>query len=141
MTSPQPEINLPPTSLEDISRAPSPTWMMADLKFGRCMTPSSLPASPQIDLPLEMANATGNINRSSSSSSSSDDEAVEAKRLKMDPDYIPSTASDSPQTAVNSQEVSEEEKQLTEQSETEEEDSWNPSTSTSPENISSSEND
>ncbi len=81
-----------------------------------------------------------------SSSSSSDDETTEAKKLKLDPDYVPSTASEGTLSAANSQEPSEEEeekeeKPLSEETETEEEGSWHPSRSTSPEVISSPEDD
>jgi hypothetical protein len=103
--------------------------------------PVSRSPSPDIKLPAGFIYPA--ISESSSNSSSSDD-GLEAKRLKIDPDYIPSTASESPLTAANSQEVSEEEneKQLTEQAETEtEEESWAPSRSTSPEIISSPEDD
>jgi hypothetical protein len=75
---------------------------------------------------------------SSSSSSSSEDEAVEAKRLKLDPDYVPSTASEGTQTGTNSQVQSEEEDESTE---TDENDSWHPSVSTESEEISSMEDD
>jgi hypothetical protein len=80
---------------------------------------------------------------SSSSSSSSEDERVKAKRLKLDPDYTPSTASESPlTTAANSQEASEEEEEENKESETEEDDeSWHPSASTSPEIVSTPEDD
>jgi hypothetical protein len=75
---------------------------------------------------------------SSSNSSSEEDEAVEVKRRKLDPDYQPSTASESPlTTAVSSQNVSEEE-ELTE-SNSEDTESWQPSGTTSSEIISSSE--
>jgi hypothetical protein len=67
------------------------------------------------------------------SSSSSCDESKEAKRARLDPDYQLSSASDSSTTtAGNSQEEDETD------TETEEE-SWCPSRSTSPEIISSSE--
>jgi hypothetical protein len=76
-----------------------------------------------------------------SSSSDSEDEAVEAKRLKLDPDYEPSTASEDSLTAPNSQDVSEEEEEeMLEETETEEE-SWHPSDNTSPELYSSPEDD
>jgi hypothetical protein len=65
---------------------------------------------------------------------------VEAKRLKIDPDYIPSTTSEGTLTVPNSQEGSEEEAMMSESTETEEE-SWHPSGSTSPEVISSPEDD
>jgi hypothetical protein len=65
---------------------------------------------------------------------------VEVKRRKIDPDYVPSTTSEDTLTACNSQECSEEEKEMSEQTETEDE-SWHPSRSTSPEIISSPEDD
>jgi hypothetical protein len=75
---------------------------------------------------------------SSNSSSSSDDEQAEAKRLKLDPDYVPSGTSEGTMTATNSQEVSE----LEEEGETEtKEDSWEPSDGTEPEIISSPDDD
>jgi cell division septation protein DedD len=78
--------------------------------------------------------------RSSSSSSSDTDEISEAKRVRLDPDYVPSTASTSPlSTAGPSQEASEDEAEPAE-SDTEDS-SWNPSTSTSPEVYSSPEDD
>jgi hypothetical protein len=140
--SPQPvipelNIDLPlPTSS---SRSPSPCWLMADLRFGRCLTPASLPTSLPASRPLSPVNQlTADI--SSDDSSSEDDEAVEAKRQKLDPDYQPSTASESPPTTTaNSQEVSEKEEDETD-TETEEE-SWCPSRSTSPEVISSPDDD
>jgi hypothetical protein len=80
-----------------------------------------------------------------SDTSSSEDEAVEAKRQKLDPDYMPSTASESPlTTAANSQEASENE-ELSEiepaESDTDDTESWHPSASTSPEVYSSPEDD
>jgi hypothetical protein len=75
-----------------------------------------------------------------SSSSSDTDEISEAKRVRLDPDYVPSTASTSPlSTAGPSQEASEDEAEPAE-SDTEDS-SWNPSTSTSPEVYSSPEDD
>jgi hypothetical protein len=76
-----------------------------------------------------------------SSSSSDTDEISEAKRVRLDPDYVPSTASTSPLTTAGpSQEASEQENEPTE-SDTEDTDSWNPSTTTSPEVYSSPEDD
>jgi hypothetical protein len=64
---------------------------------------------------------------------------VEAKRLKLDPDYVPSDTSEGTMTATNSQEVSELEE---EEGETETEDeSWEPSDGTEPEIISSPDDD
>jgi hypothetical protein len=121
---------------------------MADLTFGRCITPTSLSASlPASRLPSPVIGLTTgfiypDIDSSNSSiSSSSSDEAVEAKRAKLDPDYQPSTASESPLTsALHSQEGSENEKE-TDETDTETEESWCPSRSTSPEIISSPDDD
>jgi hypothetical protein len=86
--------------------------LRVEISSGRCQIPASQLSSP---------------------SSSEEDEAVEAKRRRLDPDYQPSSASDSSTTtAGNSQEEDETD------TETEEE-SWCPSRSTSPEIISSSE--
>jgi hypothetical protein len=75
---------------------------------------------------------------SNSSSSSSNDEQVEAKRLKLDPDYVPSGTSEGTMTGTDSQEVSE----LEEEEKTEtEEDSWEPSDNTESEIISSPDDD
>jgi hypothetical protein len=74
----------------------------------------------------------------SGSSSSSSDETNEAKRARLDPDYVP-TASTSPlTTAGHSQEISEAEPDDTD---TEESGSWHPSETTSPEIYSSPEDD
>jgi hypothetical protein len=79
------------------------------------------------------------VDNSDSESSSSSDEATKAKRARLDPDYIPSTASTSPlTTAGNSQEISEAEPDETD---TEESGSWHPSETTSPEIYSSPEDD
>jgi hypothetical protein len=79
------------------------------------------------------------VDNSDSKSSSSSDEATKAKRARLDPDYIPSTASTSPlTTAGNSQEISEAEPDETD---TEESGSWHPSETTSPEIYSSPEDD
>jgi hypothetical protein len=80
-----------------------------------------------------------------SRSSSSSDETNEAKRARLDPDYVPSTASTSPLTTAGpSQEASEDEAEpeaeLTE-SDTDDTESWNPSGTTSPEVYSSPEDD
>lgn len=134
-TSPPLAISLPLVSPE--SRSPSPTWLMADLKFGRCLTPTSSPIS--------LVNVDSLVDDliSSSSSSSSEDEAVEVKRQKLDPDYQPSTASTSPlTTADHSQNVSEEEEKEPDETDTEtENESWKPSRSTSPELYSSPDDD
>jgi hypothetical protein len=77
----------------------------------------------------------------STSSSSSCDETSEAKRARLDPDYVPSTASTSPLTTASpSQECSEDEAEPAD-SDTEDSESWNPSTTTSPEVYSSPEDD
>jgi hypothetical protein len=82
-----------------------------------------------------------NNSSSGSSSSSEEDEAVEAKRQKLDPDYMPSTASTSPlTTAPNSQEVTDNE-EMTETDTEDDEESWHPSVSTSSEQYSSPEDD
>jgi hypothetical protein len=78
---------------------------------------------------------------SSSSNSSSEDEISKAKRLKIDPDYVPSVTSEGTLTATNSQEGSEVEDIEKDETETEEDESWHPSESTSPEVISSPEDD
>jgi hypothetical protein len=80
-------------------------------------------------------------NSSSSSSSSSEDEAVEAKRLKLDPDYVPSTASTSPLTTANNSQETSEKEESTEIETEEDEESWHPSDSTSAEIVSSPEDD
>ncbi len=172
MTEPSPAISLPSSPAAQQNRSPSPCWLMADLRFGRCVTPVSLPVSLPASLPtsrppspvigltedmnhqsvLNAVGLTATVNRQpvlddvdgdSSSSSSSEDEQVEAKRLKLDPDYTPSTASESPlTTAANSQEASEEEEEENKESETEEDDeSWHPSASTSPEIVTTPEDD
>jgi hypothetical protein len=136
-----------------ISLPPSPTWSSSsspsvqlnpevDLQFGRCLTPDSLPASLFIGL-AEKDVSQPTSPAVSSSGSTSEDEAVEAKRLRIDPDYIPSTASEGTLTATNSQVTSEEEKEEEEkeETETEEEESWHPSGCTSPESISTPEED
>jgi hypothetical protein len=109
---------------------------MADLQFGRCVTPISLPTS----LPTSLLTSRAS---SPAVSSSSEDEELEAKRLKIDPDYVPSTASEGTVTAYNSPVVLEREEEEPEktETETEEEESWHPSTSTSPEQYSSPEDD
>jgi hypothetical protein len=91
---------------------------MADLRFGRCQTPNSPPASQALspvirltrvaDYPADISGNSGN-----STSSSEEDEVVEIKRQKLDPDYQPSTEST--------------------ETETEDSKSWRPSRSTSPE--------
>jgi hypothetical protein len=135
------------------SRSPSPEFIpsTADIHFGKCVTPTSFPSSPLLGL-------TGNVEQvetepvarftplvpcfsSSSSSSSSEDETSKAKRLKIDPDYVPSVTSEGTLTATNSQEGSEVEDIEKDETETEEEESWHPSGSTSPEVISSPEDD
>jgi hypothetical protein len=80
---------------------------------------------------------------SDSGSSSSCDETTEAKRARLDPDYIPSTASTSPLTTAGpSQEASEQEDEAEPaESDTEDTESWNPSGTTSPEVYSSPEDD
>jgi hypothetical protein len=102
-----------------------------------------LPIKPDVNLlealnlqPVSPNNRSGNSN---SSDSTSEDERVEAKRQKMDPDYEPSTVSESSLTATLSQNVSEAEEETLE--ETESDESWHPSGSTSPEIISSPEDD
>jgi hypothetical protein len=135
-SSPPPAISLPvsPTKLD---RSPSPCWLMADMTFGRCQTPVSLPASrplsPVIGLTVD----------DSDNSSSSSDEVIEAKRARLDPDYCPSTVSTSPvTTAGHSQETSEQEDEVElEESDTEESGSWHTSGTTSPEIYSSPEDD
>jgi hypothetical protein len=126
---------------------------MADVQFGRCISPISPPNSALIGLeenPIFLAVglvATPSLRTPSpniTSSSTSEDEAVEAKRQKLDPDYAPSTASEGTLTATQSQEVSEceEEKEEEEEDDTEtEEESWKPSRSTSPEQYSSPSDD
>jgi hypothetical protein len=125
---------------------------MADTQFGRCVTPVSPPSKAllnTVNLPVTTKPAARfrplvpYFSSSSSSNSSSDDEVVENKRLKLDPDYIPSTTSEGTLTATNSQDVSEEEdERKKEETETEdEEESWHPSRSTSPEVYSSPEDD
>jgi hypothetical protein len=102
-----------------------------------------LPIKPDVNL-LEALNlqpvSPGSSSNSNSSDSTSEDERVEAKRQKMDPDYEPSTVSESSLTDTLSQNVSEAEEETLEESESEDE-SWHPSGSTSPEIISSPEDD
>jgi hypothetical protein len=121
---------------------------MADLKFGRCVTPTSLPASLPTSRPLSPVVRLLRITTDAvfpenfDISSSSEDEAVEAKRKKLDPDYQPSTASGSPlTTADQSQNVSEQEEEEPIETDTEDDESWQPSETTSPEIISSPEDD
>jgi hypothetical protein len=134
---PSPEsISLERASSVIESPTASPTGLMADLQFGRCVTPISLPTS----LPTSLLTSRAS---SPAVSSSSEDEELEAKRLKIDPDYVPSTASEGTVTAYNSPVVSEREEEEPEktETETEEEESWHPSNSTSPEQYSSPEDD
>jgi hypothetical protein len=134
-----------------------------DLQFGHCTELPSIPGSNsgfqpisfrsnlQIDSVDQSSELHSRIVERSSpcpsltspSSSSSEDEAVEAKRQKLDPDYVPSTASEGTQTGENSRVTSEkeEEEETEEETETEEDGSWYPSDSTSPEQISSPEDD
>jgi hypothetical protein len=130
-----------PDSPQVLSQSFSPTWLMTDLQFGRCVTPNSPPIILPFDLEEEIAEPRTFPTRVASDTSSSEDEATEAKRLKLDPDYVPSTASEGTLTGTNSQSVSEEEKveEEKEETETEEEESWHPSTSTSPDVYSSPE--
>jgi hypothetical protein len=86
-------------------------------------------------------NPSSSSSSSSSSSTSSEDEAVEAKRLKLDPDYVPSTASTSPLTTANNSQETSEKEGSTEVETEEDEESWHPSDSTSPEIVSSPEDD
>jgi hypothetical protein len=134
-SSPPPAISLPvsPTKLD---RSPSPCWLMADMTFGRCQTPVSLPASrplsPVIGLTVD----------DSDNSSSSSDEVIEAKRARLDPDYCPSTVSTSPvTTAGHSQATSEQEDEVELEESDTESGSWHPSGTTSPEIYSSPEDD
>jgi hypothetical protein len=145
--SPSPVISLPVSPVR-LDRSPSPCWLMADLKFGRCVTPTSLPASlptsrllsPVVRLLRISTDAV--FPENFDISSSSEDEAVEAKRKKLDPDYQPSTASGSPlTTADQSQNVSEQEEEEPNETDTEDDESWQPSGTTSPEIISSPEDD
>jgi hypothetical protein len=77
---------------------------------------------------------------SSSNSSSEEDDEVEAKRQRLDPDYQPSTASESPLTSgSNSQQASENEADEP-NTETDDE-SWRPSDNTSLEVMSSPDDD
>jgi hypothetical protein len=100
-----------------------------------------MPTSPQVNLVKKRSSRTSPVVSDSICSSSSEDEVVEAKRQKIDPDYVPSTASEGTLTAYNSPVMSErEEEEEIEETETEE-DSWCPSRSTSPEVISSPEDD
>jgi hypothetical protein len=84
-------------------------------------------------------------NDSDSGSSSSSDEINKAKRARLDPDYVPSTASTSPLTTAGpSQEASEDEAELDAEpteSDTDDTESWNPSGTTSPEVYSTPEDD
>jgi hypothetical protein len=127
-----------PVSLQPVIRLPKVNLkrLRVDMSFGRCpMTASRLP-SPVIRLTADPYLADVS---SSSNSSSEENEAVEVKRRKLDPDYQPSTASESPLTTpVSSQNVSEEEP---DESNSEDTESWQPSETTSPEIISSSEED
>ena len=204
-------ISLPTSPAAQQNRSPSPCWLMADLKFGRCVTPISLsaslpasqpasrpasrppspaglatvnlpvnqPASQPASLPVSRSSSLpgslpasrplspadtavpsvlaavgltavvepvvdedddNDSNGARSSSSSDTDEVSEAKRVRLDPDYVPSTASTSPlSTAGPSQEASEDEAEPAESDS--EDSSWNPSTSTSPEVYSSPEDD
>jgi hypothetical protein len=142
------------------SQPPSPPWLMADLQFGRCVTPTSPPTSPLPNLveninshtltspptspfPNSAENTTSQWTSPvvSDSSSSDEDEEPEAKRQKVDPDYVPSTTSEGTPTDSSSPPVSEREEQEIVETETEDEESWHPSRSTSPEIISSPEDD
>jgi hypothetical protein len=93
----------------------------AELEEGTTTTP--YPSSSQSSSPSSSS--------SSSSDSPSTDEAVEAKRVRLDPDFVPSTASEDttttttpPTTTTHSPATTEEEE------ETETEDSWQPSEET-----------
>jgi hypothetical protein len=66
---------------------------------------------------------------------------MEAKRQKMDPDYVPSTASEGTATATHSQDVSEVEEDIMDEATETDEESWNPSGGTSPEIVSSPDSD
>jgi hypothetical protein len=124
---------------------------MVDVQFGRCNSPISPPTSVLPGLAENtIFSAVGLVAKTSlrtpspdiTSSSTSEDEAVEAKRQKLDPDYEPSTASEGTLTATQSQEVSLEEDNEEEEDETEtDEESWKPSRSTSPEQYSSPSDD
>jgi hypothetical protein len=115
-----------------------------DVQFGRCV---DLPSSPLSLLDQEdgslPTDPTIQFSGSDSSTSDSEDEAVKAKRQKLDPDYIPSTASESTQTGTYSQDVSEDDREEKEEeyTETDEDESWHPSDSTEPEIISSEDDD
>jgi hypothetical protein len=102
---------------------------------------SSSSSSSSSNLASSSINSRSCNNPSSSSSSSSGDEAVEAKRLKLDPDYVPSTASTSPLTTANNSQETSEKEGSTEIETEEDEESWHPSDSTSPEIVSSPEDD
>jgi hypothetical protein len=111
---------------------------MFDVLFGRCVTPGSPPTNSLLIEPTAMVSLP--TPTSPASSSSSEDEIAEAKRLKSDPDYIPLTSSEGTQSATISQEVSEAEEEIEDQFDTEtEEESWQPSESTEPEEVSSSD--
>jgi hypothetical protein len=124
---------------------------MADMRFGRCLTPVSLPASLPVSLPASRPPSPADTNipsvlaavgltaivqpvvdddnesdSGSSSSSSSCDEISKAKRVRLDPDYVPSTASTSPLTTAGpSQEASEQEDEAEPaDSDTEDTESW-----------------
>jgi hypothetical protein len=104
-----------------------------------------LTADTDLQSVLDAVGLTAIVNRqpvvddNDSRSSSSSDETNEAKRVRLDPDYVPSTASTSPlTTAGHSQEVSEAE---SDDIDTEESGSWHPSETTSPEIYSSPEDD
>jgi hypothetical protein len=122
---------------------------MADMRFGRCLTPVSLPASlPASWPPSPVIRLTADVGYQPiaddiDNSSSSSDNAIEAKRARLDPDYCPSTTSTSPlTTAGHSQAASEQEDEVEpDESDTEESESWNPSGTTSPEFYSSPEDD
>jgi hypothetical protein len=74
-------LSLGPPSPTQHSQLPSPLWLLADLQFGKCVMPDSLPTSP---VPGGLVNEIKTSDKDSSSSS--EDEEVEAKRLKVDPD-------------------------------------------------------
>jgi hypothetical protein len=142
LVNPSPVINLPDSSA-GLERSISPCSQMVDLRFGRCQTPNSPPANQALS-PVIRLTRIANIRGSSGNSpnSSEEDEAVEAKRQKFDPDYQPSTASTSPlTTAFNSQDVSEQEEEPDETDTETDDESWQPSETTSPEIISSPEDD
>jgi hypothetical protein len=136
-------VNLKPVSPKPASPEqdiPKPT--SSESAISPCLlTPNSLPASLPASRPSSpvTGRTPGFIypaidDTSSSSSSSSEDEGTEAKRLKIDPDYVPSTASEGTLTANNSPVVSEREEEEAQTEETNsDEESWKPSRSTSPE--------